>query len=87
MKVSEWLLFNANSSIFQLYQQEQVNFQWDDEELHFVLDQHLSWIFKVLAHWNNNPLIDMWPHSETLSLPYLRIFTRFIGEPYRVLCM
>jgi hypothetical protein len=68
--VSEWLLFNANSSIFQLYQQEQVNFQWDDEELHFVLDQHLSWIFKVLAHWNNNPLIDVAPLGHIiLTLP------------------
>jgi len=35
--MSEWLLFNANSAIFQLYQ---VNFQWDDDEVHFVLDQH-----------------------------------------------
>ena len=32
--VSEWLLFNANSAIFQL------NFQWDDDEVRFVLDQH-----------------------------------------------
>jgi hypothetical protein len=30
--VSEWLLFNANSAIFQLYHGEkQVNFQWDDD--------------------------------------------------------
>ena len=35
--VSEWLLFNANSAIFQL---EQVNFQWDDDEVQIVLDQH-----------------------------------------------
>jgi hypothetical protein len=33
---SEWLL-NANSAIFQL---SQVNFQWDDDEVRFVLDQH-----------------------------------------------
>ena len=41
-RVSEWLLFNANSTIFQLCQswQEQVNFQWDDDEIRFVLDQH-----------------------------------------------
>jgi hypothetical protein len=31
----EWLLFNANLTIFQL---EQVNFQWNDDELRFVLD-------------------------------------------------
>ena len=40
--VSEWLLFNANSAIFQLYHgDEQVSFQWDDDdEVRFVLDQH-----------------------------------------------
>ena len=38
--VSEWLLFNSNSAIFQLYYGEQVNFQCDDDEVRFVLDQH-----------------------------------------------
>jgi hypothetical protein len=39
--VSEWLLFNANSAIFSAVSwREQVNFQWDDEEVHFLLDQH-----------------------------------------------
>ena len=33
--VSEWLLLNSNSTIFQLY-----HFQWDDDEVRFVLDQH-----------------------------------------------
>ena len=54
--VSEWLLLNANSAISW---REQVNFQWKDDELHFVLDQQakagflvLAWIFIVLAHWN-----------------------------------
>jgi hypothetical protein len=38
---SEWLLFSADSAISQLYHDwEQVNFQWDDDEFHFVLDQH-----------------------------------------------
>jgi hypothetical protein len=30
-------LFNANLAIVQLYQ---VNFQWYDDEVHFVLDHH-----------------------------------------------
>jgi hypothetical protein len=34
------LLFNSNSAIFQLYYGEQVNFQCDDDEVRFVLDQH-----------------------------------------------
>ena len=36
---------------------KQVNFQWDDDEIHFVLDQH----------WNNSLQIDMSPHSDTLA--------------------
>ena len=35
--VSEWFLFNANSAISW---REQVNFQWDDDGVRFVLDQH-----------------------------------------------
>ena len=39
--VSERLLFNANSAIFQLYHgKDKLNFQWDDDEVRFVLDQH-----------------------------------------------
>jgi hypothetical protein len=40
--VSEWLLFNANSAIFQLqvYRGENKLNQWDDDEVRFVLDQH-----------------------------------------------
>jgi len=36
--VSEWLLFSTNSAIFQLCHGE--NFQWDDDEVRSVLDQH-----------------------------------------------
>jgi len=39
--MSEWLLFNVNSAIFSaILWREQVNFQWDDDEVRFVLDQH-----------------------------------------------
>jgi hypothetical protein len=38
MTVSEWLLFNVNSAVISW--REHVNFQWDDDEVHFVLDQH-----------------------------------------------
>jgi hypothetical protein len=45
-KQSEWLLFNANSAIFQLIScHEQVNFQWGDDEIRFVLDQHAEYDF------------------------------------------
>jgi hypothetical protein len=44
----------------------QVNLQWDDDEVIFVLDQHAyCWISIVLAHRNNSPQIDM---SDTSSL-------------------
>jgi hypothetical protein len=46
---------------------EEVNFQWDDDEVCFVLDQHPSWIFIVLAHWNNSLWIYMSLHFDTLS--------------------
>ena len=35
--VSEWLLFNAISAISW---REQVNFQWGDDDIRFVLNQH-----------------------------------------------
>ena len=36
---SEWVIVvNANSAILSWH--EQVNFQWDDDEVRFVLDQH-----------------------------------------------
>ena len=31
------------------------------------LTNTLSWIFIVLAYWNNSPRVDMSPHSDTLS--------------------
>jgi hypothetical protein len=61
----DWLLFNANSAISW---REQVNFQWDDDEVRFVLDQHNEVDFLlVLAHWTNSPRIYMSPYSDTLS--------------------
>jgi hypothetical protein len=36
--VSEWVLFNPNFSAISW--REQVSFQWDDDEVHFVQDQH-----------------------------------------------
>ena len=65
--VSEWLLFNANSAIFQLY----------DGENKLIINEMMmrsalfqtntpSWIFIVLAHWNNSPRVEMSFHSDTL---------------------
>ena len=38
--MSEWLLFNANSAIFQLYHGENKLIFNDGDEVRFVLDQH-----------------------------------------------
>jgi hypothetical protein len=39
--VSEWLLFNSNSAIYELYHGEnKLIYQWNDDDARFVLDQH-----------------------------------------------
>jgi len=43
------------------------NFQSDDDDARFVLDQHDYLDLIVLAHWNNSLRIDMLHHSDTLS--------------------
>jgi hypothetical protein len=38
-QIDEWLLFNTNSTIFELYHGEKKdNFQCDDDEVCFILD-------------------------------------------------
>ena len=39
-KMSECLLFNVNSTFSLISLWEQANFQWDDDEVRFALDQH-----------------------------------------------
>ena len=65
--VSEWLLFNANSVIFQLYYGEN-KLIFNEMMMTPALYQinMLSWIFIMLAHWNNSLRVDMSLHSDTL---------------------
>ena len=66
--VSEWVsVWQQFSNCSAISWREQVHFQWDGDDFRFVLDQYASWIFLVLAHWNNSSQIDMSPHSDTLS--------------------
>jgi hypothetical protein len=70
IKQWEWLseLLNANSAIFQLYHGEnKLIFNEMVMRSALYLTNMLSWIFIVLAHWNNSLQIDMSPHSDTLS--------------------
>ena len=64
--VSEWLLFNANSVILQLYHGENklISMRWWCPLC--TRPTLLSQIF-FIVNWNNSPLIDMSPHSDTLS--------------------
>jgi hypothetical protein len=65
--VSEWLLFDANSAIFQLHHGKNKLIFYDmmiRSALFYTNTQ--SWIFIVLAHWNNSPRIDMSLLSDTL---------------------
>ena len=65
--VSEWLLFNANSAVFQLYHGEN-KLIFSEMMIRSALFQtnKLSWIFIALAHWNNSLRINMSPYSDTL---------------------
>ena len=40
--VSEWVSFNATSAIFSSIMARTSYFQWDDDEVRFVLDQHVE---------------------------------------------
>ena len=64
--VSEWVSDCCLTPTQQQFQQ--VNFQWDDDEVRFVLDQNPELeFFIVLAHWNNSLQIYMSLYSNTLS--------------------
>jgi hypothetical protein len=65
--LSEWLWFNANSAIFQLYHGKN-KFIFNKMMMRSVLylTNMPSWIFIVLGHWNNSPRVDMLLNSDTL---------------------
>jgi hypothetical protein len=65
---SNWLLFNANSAIFQPNHGENkltLNEMMMRSTLYWT--NPLYGFFIVLAQWNNSPRIDMSPHSDSLS--------------------
>ena len=41
--------------------------QWDDDEVHFVLDQHAELDF-YSANWNNSPQVDISLNSRHIIL-------------------
>ena len=65
--MSEWLLFNANSLILQLYHGEnKLIFNEMMMRSALCLTNTLCWMFIVLAHWNNSPRVDISFPSNTL---------------------
>ena len=42
-------------------------FRWDDDDIHFVLDQHVNWIVLVPDYWSDPQQIDMSLRSDTFS--------------------
>jgi hypothetical protein len=73
IRVSEWLFFNANSAIFQLYHGEN-NLNFNETMMRSALfwANTLSLIFIVLTDWNNSPWVDMSLHSDTLLAFWFR---------------
>ena len=62
-------------------------FQWDDDEVRILLDQHSYLDFLVLTHWYNRPRIDMSPYTIILipsqpvfALSHYNIFCVLRGE-------
>ena len=49
-------MLNANSAFFSAISwREQVNFQWDDDEVRFVLDQHAELDFNSASSLKQQP--------------------------------
>ena len=68
---SEWLLFNANFSVISW--QEQVNFQWDDNDVCFLLDQHAKLDFYSASSLRQQ--------SADRHVAPLRHIILFLGQP------
>jgi hypothetical protein len=62
-QLSERLLFNANFSVISW--REQVNFQWDDDEVRIVLDQQAEFCMKGHSALN----LSMW-HSVSKNINF-----------------
>ena len=79
---SEWLLFNANSAMFQLYRGENKlifnEMTWSSLcTRQTLLDGFL--LCSLDGHWNNSPRINMSSHSDTLSRAWFRAKQYSIG--------
>ena len=53
---------------------EQVNFQWNDDEVRFELDKYAELDFIVLAHWTNSQRLDVSPLGHIIPIPHQPVF-------------
>ena len=70
--MSEWLLLNANSAISW---REQVNFQKDDDEVRFVLDQHAELdLYSAISLTHQSAVRPVAPLGHTILNPSHPVF-------------
>jgi hypothetical protein len=82
-QMSEWLLFNANSStIFQLYH---YNFQWDEDEVRFVLDQYANLDFYSASSLKQQS-VDRYvaPIGHIVFIPSLPVLAACLAEQQQI---
>jgi hypothetical protein len=67
--VSEWVIavYRQLSNFSAISWRNQLIFKEMMMRFALYYTNTLSWIFPVIAHWNNSPRTDMSPHSDTLS--------------------
>jgi hypothetical protein len=61
--VSERLLLNSNSAISLISRREQVDFQWEHDEVRFVIDQHAQLTEKTVGGYTYCPTWTHYPDS------------------------
>ena len=49
-----WQPLTPNEQLSSYIIEKTSDMRWDDNDISFLLDQLLSWIFMVLVHWNNS---------------------------------
>ena len=77
MGVSEWVIVVERqfSNISAISWREQVNFQWDDDEIRFVLDQHAEYDFYIASSLKQQSVgRHVVPHGHIILIPSQPVF-------------
>jgi hypothetical protein len=75
LQVSEWVIAALHQlcNYSSISWREQVNFQWDNDDVRFDLNQHAELDFIVLAHWNTLGHIILIPRQPVSYSLMLRV--------------